>query len=51
MNINPLERLPIQPQDIQINMQQIEKSPTLQDDASQTKTAVVIDDTKKFRKI
>ncbi|MDM7272900.1 flagellar protein FlaG [Sulfurihydrogenibium azorense] len=51
MNINPLERLPIQPQDIQINMQQIEKSPTLQDDASQTKTAVVIDDTKNLENL
>ncbi|ACN99092.1 flagellar protein FlaG [Sulfurihydrogenibium azorense Az-Fu1] len=51
MNINPLERLPIQPQDIQINMQQIEKSPTLQDDASQTKTAVVIDDNKNLENL
>lgn len=51
MNINPLERLPIQSQDIQINMQQIEKTPTLQDDASQTKTAVVIDDTKNLENL
>lgn len=51
MNINPVDRLPIQSQDIQINMQQIEKTPTLQDDASQTKTAVVIDDTKNLENL
>lgn len=51
MNINPIDKLPIQPQDIQINLQQTEKTPTLQEDISQTKTAVVTDNTKNLENL
>lgn len=51
MNINPIDKLPIQPQDIQINLQQAEKTPTIQEDISQTKTAVVTDNTKNLENL
>ena len=51
MNINPIDKLPIQPQDIQINIQQAEKTPTIQEDISQTKTAVVTDNTKNLENL
>ena len=51
MNVNPLDKLPIQPQDIQINLQQAEKTPTIQEDISQTKTAVVTDNTKNLENL
>jgi flagellar protein FlaG len=44
MNVNPVDRSIIQ--DFQLNTVQIEKSPAKQEDMSQTKTAIVIDDTK-----
>ncbi|MGC9007379.1 MAG: flagellar protein FlaG [Sulfurihydrogenibium sp.] len=46
MNVNPVDRSIIQ--DFQLNTVQIEKSPAKQEDMSQTKTAIVIDDTKKM---
>ncbi|MGB9767165.1 MAG: flagellar protein FlaG [Sulfurihydrogenibium sp.] len=44
MNVNPVDRSIIQ--DFQLNTVQIEKSPVKQEDTSQTKTAIVTDDTK-----
>ncbi|WP_028950706.1 flagellar protein FlaG [Sulfurihydrogenibium subterraneum] len=51
MNINALDKLPVQLQDIQINLQQAEKTPTIQEDISQTKTAVVTDNTKNLENL
>ncbi|MGC8869358.1 MAG: flagellar protein FlaG [Sulfurihydrogenibium sp.] len=44
MNVNPVDKSIIQ--GFQINTVQIEKSPVKKEDTSQTKTAIVIDDTK-----
>ena len=44
MNVNPVDKSIIQ--DFQLNTVQIEKSPIKQEDMSQTKTAIVTDDTK-----
>ncbi|MGC9120776.1 MAG: flagellar protein FlaG [Sulfurihydrogenibium sp.] len=44
MNVNPVDRSIIQ--DFQLNTVQLEKSPIKQEDTSQTKTAIVTDDTK-----
>jgi flagellar protein FlaG len=44
MNVNPVDRSIIQ--DFQLNTVQIEKSSVKQEDTSQTKTAIVTDDTK-----
>jgi len=44
MNVNPVDKSIIQ--DFQLNTVQIEKSPEKKEDMSQTKTAIVTDDTK-----
>ena len=44
MNVNPVDKSIIQ--DFQLNTVQIEKSPVKKEDMSQTKTAIVTDDTK-----
>lgn len=44
MNINPVDKIPIQ--EIQVINQQIKESPSTQQDTSQTKTAVITEDTK-----
>lgn len=44
MNINPIDKIPIQ--DLQLNIQQLKESPSTIQDNSQTKTAITTDDTK-----
>lgn len=44
MNVNPIDRIPIQ--ELQVNIQQAKENPALPQDTSQTKTGVITEDTK-----